>query len=158
MLESWVIQAHPVKDVLRGDVGVVVHLRSVGTRNWRMRSIRCARRGFVRRPHGIVHVERGSAHFGRRCWEAIGLEWRLDAVRGGAPRISALNPTFFFGTCPADLTRFRLLITSVLRLMGLARPWSFRNRPQALHRTEPASSLLHKGVVDVWQFWQTGCV
>jgi hypothetical protein len=58
--------------------------------------------------------------------------------------------TFFFGgICPEDLTRFRLLITSVLRLIGLGRPCSFRNKPQALQRTEPASSLRHNGVVDV---------
>ena len=30
---------------------------------------------------------------------------------------------------PAVLTRFRLLITSVLRLIGRARPWSFKNSP-----------------------------
>ena len=157
-MESLVIQAHSVKDVLGCDIGVMVHLRSVGARNGRMRSIRGTRRGFLRRPHRVVHVDKGGAHFGRRCREAICVERWLDVVRRGAPRISALSPTFFFGTCPADLTRFRLLITSVLRLIGLARPWSFRNRPQALHRTEPASSLLHNGVVDVWQFWQTGCV
>ena len=69
-----------------------------------------------------------------------------------------LGITFFFGTCPADFTRLRLLITSVFKLIGLARPCSLRKRPQALQRTEPASSLLHNGVVDVWQFWQTGCV
>ena len=33
-----------------------------------------------------------------------------------------------------------------------------RKRPHALQRTAPDSSLLHSGVVDVWQFWQTGCV
>jgi hypothetical protein len=32
-----------------------------------------------------------------------------------------------------------------------------RKRPQALQRTEPSSSLRHKGVVEVPQFWQTGC-
>ncbi len=42
--------------------------------------------------------------------------------------------------------------------MGRGRPWSLRNRPQALHSTEPDSSRRHSGVVEVWQFWQTGCV
>src|SRR2546421_9018870 len=104
MLESLVIQAHPVKDVLRCNVRVVMHVRSVGTRNGRMRSIRCARRRFLRRPHGIVQVERGSVHFGCRGWQAVCVEWWLETSSAvGAPRISALNATFFFGTCPADL-------------------------------------------------------
>ena len=60
--------------------------------------------------------------------------------------------TFFLGPVLELLTRFRLLITSVLRLMGLGRPWSLRNRPHALHKTEPISSRRHKGVVVVWQF------
>jgi hypothetical protein len=55
------------------------------------------------------------------------------------------------------LTRLRLLITSVFREMGLGRPCSLRKRPQALHRTEPNSSRLHSGVVDVLQFWHVGC-
>ena len=50
------------------------------------------------------------------------------------------------------LTRLRLLITSVLSEMGRGRPWSLRNRPQALQRTAPVSSRLHSGVVDVPQF------
>lgn len=54
------------------------------------------------------------------------------------------------------LTRFRLLMTSVLREMGRGRPCSFRKRPQALHRTEPDSSRRQRGVVLVAQFWQTG--
>lgn len=68
-----------------------------------------------------------------------------------------LQLTFFLCPCGVDLTRFRLLITSVLRLIGRGRPWSLRNRPQALHSTDPISSLRHNGVVEVWQFWQTGC-
>lgn len=60
--------------------------------------------------------------------------------------------TFFFADWPEFLTRFLLLITSVLRLIGLARPWSLRKSPQALHSTDPASSLLHNGVVEVVQF------
>ena len=48
-------------------------------------------------------------------------------------------------------------MTSVLREMGLGRPCSLRNRPQALHSTEPNSSRRHSGVVDVVQFWHVGC-
>jgi hypothetical protein len=55
------------------------------------------------------------------------------------------------------LTRLRLLITSVFSEMGRGRPCSLRKRPQALHRTEPNSSRLHSGVVDVLQFWHVGC-
>lgn len=61
-----------------------------------------------------------------------------------------------FGPWPAVLTRLRLLITSVFKLIGRGLPWSFRNKPQALQRTEPSSSRRHKGVVDVPQFWHTG--
>lgn len=32
-----------------------------------------------------------------------------------------------------------------------------RKRPQALHRTEPISSRRQSGVVEVVQFWHTGC-
>jgi hypothetical protein len=67
--------------------------------------------------------------------------------------------TFFFCPCPGPdvLTRLRLLITSVFKEIGRGRPCSLRNKPQALQRTEPISSLLHNGVVDVVQFWQVGC-
>lgn len=64
--------------------------------------------------------------------------------------------TLFFSAWLAVFTRWRLLITSVLRLIGLGVPWSFKKRPQALHRTEPISSLRHSGVVEVAQFWHTG--
>lgn len=43
MLEGLVVQADAVEDVLRCDIGVVVHLRRVSTRDGRVRSIRCAR-------------------------------------------------------------------------------------------------------------------
>lgn len=66
-------------------------------------------------------------------------------------RVEILH-TFLFGPCPEVLTRFRLLITSVLRLIGRGRPWSLRKRPQALHSTDPDSSLLQRGVVEVPQF------
>lgn len=56
------------------------------------------------------------------------------------------------------LTRFRLLITSVFNDIGRGRPCSFKNRPQALHRTDPVSSRRHSGVVEVPQFWQVGWV
>ena len=67
--------------------------------------------------------------------------------------------TFFFWPWPWPevLTRLRLLITSVFRLIGRARPCSFRKRPQALQRTEPISSRRQSGVVEVVQFWQVGC-
>lgn len=66
-------------------------------------------------------------------------------------------PTFFFCPfCPV-FTRFRLLITSVLRLIGRARPCNLRNKPQALHKTEPPSSRRQSGVVLVEQFWHVGC-
>lgn len=67
--------------------------------------------------------------------------------------------TFFLGPWPAPelFTRLRLLITSVLRLIGRARPCSLRKRPQALQRTDPISSRRHSGVVEVEQFWQVGC-
>ena len=65
--------------------------------------------------------------------------------------------TFRFCPCAEVLTRLRLLITSVLRLIGRAVPCSLRNSPQALQRTEPSSSRRHRGVVEVPQFWHTGC-
>ena len=69
--------------------------------------------------------------------------------------MNGARPTFFFGA-PELLTRLRDLMTSVLRLMGRGRPCSLRKRPHALHSTEPASSRRQRGVVVVWQFWQTG--
>ena len=65
--------------------------------------------------------------------------------------------TLRFCPCAEVLTRLRLLITSVLRLIGRAVPCSLRNSPQALQRTEPSSSRRHRGVVEVPQFWHTGC-
>jgi hypothetical protein len=56
------------------------------------------------------------------------------------------------------LTLLRLLITSVLREIGRARPCNLRNKPQALQRTAPYSSRRHNGVVEVLQLWQVGCV
>lgn len=58
---------------------------------------------------------------------------------------------------PAFLTLFRLLITSVLSDIGRGRLCSLRNRPQALQRTDPNSSRLQRGVVEVLQLWQVGC-
>jgi len=77
---------------------------------------------------------------------------RSNQGLGLSARTCFLRPWF------ADLTRLRLLITSVFKLMGRARPCSLRNRPHALQSTEPDSSRRHSGVVDVSQFWQTGCV
>jgi hypothetical protein len=58
---------------------------------------------------------------------------------------------------PTDMLpepRFRFLITSVFKLRGLTTPWSFRNRPQALHRGWPSGLRRHRGVVCVKQFVQ----
>lgn len=61
----------------------------------------------------------------------------------------------FEGECFALFLDF---ITSVFKEIGLGRPCSFRNRPQALHSTWPVSSRLHSGVVDVLQFLHIGVV
>lgn len=47
-------------------------------------------------------------------------------------------------------------MVSVFKLMGRGRPWSFKNKPQALHKTWPVSSRLQSGVVCVLQFLHTG--
>jgi hypothetical protein len=57
-----------------------------------------------------------------------------------------------------DFTRLRLLMTSVFKEIGRGRPCSLRNKPHALQSTAPVSSRRHRGVVDVLQFWQIGCV
>jgi hypothetical protein len=99
-----------------------------------------------------------------RLLEAIGVEYTLRRRVNlcSLPR-SAYNTellTFFFAPCvePELLTRLRLLITSVFRLIGRGLPCSLRKRPQALHRTEPISSRRQRGVVEVVQFWHVGCV
>lgn len=104
-----------------------------------------------------VLAERRSARLGARCREAVivGL-WRMS-IAIGSHRLRRRRLTFFLVPCPAVLTRFRLLITSVLRLIGRGRPCSLRKRPHALQRTEPSSSRRHNGVVEVVQLWQTGC-
>ena len=43
--------------------------------------------------------------------------------------------------------RFRFLITSVFKESGRTTPWSFRKRPQALHRGCPSGFRRHRGVV-----------
>lgn len=58
------------------------------------------------------------------------------------------SQTFFFGGWLA-LTRFLLLMTSVLREIGRGLPCNLRNKPQALQSTEPCSSRRHSGVVEV---------
>lgn len=68
--------------------------------------------------------------------------------------ISGIHALFFGPT--AVLTRLRLLMTSVLRLIGRGRPCSFKNNPHALQSTEPNSSRRHNGVVLVPQFWHCG--
>lgn len=108
----------------------------------------------------------------RRCWERpMPIEGSMLASgwAAGRPTLSPaceqlgivitavlLLRTFLRPALPV-LTRLRLLMTSVLSEMGRGRPCSFRKSPQALHRTDPASSRLHKGVVLVEQFWHTGC-
>lgn len=82
---------------------------------------------------------------------------RVGSASGWAAGRPFPSVEFFFrGPCPVVLTRLRLLMTSVLRLMGRGRPCSFKNSPQALQSTEPDSSRRHSGVVLVVQFWQTG--
>lgn len=68
---------------------------------------------------------------------------------------------FNSGVLGDDLLCFTLfldLITSLFKEIGLGRPCSFRNKPHALHRTCPVSSLLHKGVFCVLQFLHVGVV
>lgn len=100
-----------------------------------------------------------SARLRPRCCKAIAVEEGLISTDQQAPRIHpvCLKLTFFFGPCPELLIRLRLLITSVLRLIGRGLPWSFRKSPQALQSTEPISSRRQRGVVEVVQFWHTGC-
>lgn len=93
---------------------------------------------------------------------AIGAgEMRLDALASmtSPSRTPGQVHTFFFPCISGRmvLTRFRLLITSVLSEIGRGRPCSLRNKPQALQRTAPYSSRRHRGVVEVLQFWQVGC-
>lgn len=88
-----------------------------------------------------------------RCW-ARPSDPSASGWAAGKPFPSA---GFLRPPCAPVLTRFRLLMTSVLREMGRGRPCSFKNKPQALQRTEPDSSRRQRGVVLVEQFWQTGC-
>lgn len=89
----------------------------------------------------------------RRCWARFERAASASGWAAGRPLASA---AFFRAPGPPVFTLLRLLMTSVLRLMGRGRPCSFRKRPQALQRTEPDSSRLQSGVVLVVQFWQTG--
>lgn len=100
----------------------------------------------------------GSRAGGRSCAaaEAACACFRSLALDFAALSVASL-PCASVRLCCAALPRFRLLMVFVLRDMGLERPCSFRNSPQALHRTVPLSSRRHKGVVEVLQFWQTGC-
>lgn len=47
--------------------------------------------------------------------------------------------------------RCLFLITSVFKESGLTTPCNFKNNPHALHNGLPCGSLLHNGVVFVWQ-------
>lgn len=83
----------------------------------------------------------------------------LCVISFGRSLVDRTRHTFFCFARSGRIvfTRLRLLITSVLREMGRGRPWSLRKRPQALQRTAPVSSRLHRGVLSVPQFWQVGC-
>lgn len=96
-----------------------------------------------RRPNVIPR-----GHYHRRGTMDGTVSFHSERENSVKPRL----PTFFFGPCAALLTRFRLLMTSVLRLIGRGLPCSLRNRPHALQSTEPSSSLRQSGVVDVVQF------
>jgi hypothetical protein len=102
-LEGLIIQANSVKDVLRSDVWVVMHVRSVGAGDWRMRSIGSAGRRFLRRADGVVHVEGRSAQIGRRCREAIRLEWRLKVVRSRAAQTECIIHYLLLGDLSGGL-------------------------------------------------------
>jgi len=89
----------------------------------------------------------------RRCWARASWPSASGCAAGRPPwSLVRLRPPG-----PPVLTRFRLLMTSVFRLMGRGRPCSFKKRPQALQRTAPDSSRRQRGVVEVAQFWQDGC-
>jgi len=81
--------------------------------------------------------------------ESCGIRCGIGA--GGATREflrDAFLPTdLVLLTCVAPLPRLRFLITSVLRDRGRTTPWSFRNRPHALHSGFPSGFRRHKGVV-----------
>lgn len=151
----------PVKEVLWCDVGIMVYARRPCSRNGRMRPVGGYRRSHLRDASMRTGSIGRSGQIGLRVRDAI-----LFHLRGSAfvvqnqissrCRCLALL-TFFLGPWLAVLTLLRLLMTSVLRLIGRGRPCSLRKSPQALQRTEPASSRRHNGVVDVWQFWHTGC-
>ena len=68
----------------------------------------------------------------------------------------AFNSGVFGDDLLLCLTLFLDLMTSLFKEMGLGRPCSFKNNPQALHKTWPVSSLLHNGVVWVLQFLHVG--
>lgn len=68
----------------------------------------------------------------------------------------AFNSGVFGDDLLLCLTLFLDLMTSLFKEIGLGRPCSFKNKPQALHKTWPVSSLLHNGVVWVLQFLHVG--
>ena len=109
----------------------------------------CDARGWFRGPGGggVPASDRDAAS---------PLPSKMDYCRQISKRLqicpASVIRTFFFGPCPELLTRFRLLITSVLRLIGRGLPCSFRKSPQALQSTDPISSRRQSGVVEVVQF------
>lgn len=85
------------------------------------------------------------------CWLA-GFDAASDNEEFFREVAAELEP--FLPRTPALLPdpRFRFLMTSVFKLRGRTTPWSFRNRPHALHRGWPSGFRRHKGVVWVKQF------
>lgn len=71
------------------------------------------------------------------------VEFFLEAALEPVPAFFLVPPT---GRLLPD-PRFLFLMTSVFKLSGRTTPWSFRKRPQALHRGWPSGLRLHSGVV-----------
>jgi len=77
--------------------------------------------------------------------------------------IEFLRDAFFNDRLGADptgivlpLPLFRFLMTSVFKDSGRTTPWSFKNRPHALHKGWPSGLRRHNGVVWVKQFVHVG--
>ena len=96
-------------------------------------------------------IERQAGH----CRRKVTASNRHSLARNSRIAMQVLKAlasfTFFFCNGPDVLTRFRLFITSVLRLIGRGVPCSFVKSPHALHKTLPSSSRRQSGVVEVEQ-------
>jgi hypothetical protein len=98
-----------------------------------------------------------SAHLSTRCARSSAFprcpENVYYQIHRKRPMISrTTRPHTFFLGCVTLLTRFLLLMVSVFKFNGLARPCSLRKSPQALQSVAPNSFLRHSGVVEVPQF------